>query len=360
MSRRQWIGRSVVPVLLPLAGCRDESLPLGEQNEEASVLLSTSHPAMGTDFTIRAWTEPSQQARLIACFNQVTERIDALHASFSDYRPDSELNALARAPVEKPLTVSPDLFAIFERAAALFEKTGGAFDITAGPITRLWRLAKKSGKLPDESMRERALERTGFHHLSLDPESSRITKHQSGMLFDLGGIAKGYGADAALALLSDEGFSQTLIAASGDIVAGESPPGAEGWRIGLETLDLSKETSDLPTLELQRAAVSTSGDSRQFVEIDGTRYSHIVSTKTGLGLTERIAATVLARDGMTSDSHATAVTLLGKNDGLQFIRNQRGIECRVAELIDGVEVFTSTDGFTDIQTPEKETPLAAP
>src|SRR5690606_3111523 len=105
------------------------------------------------------------------------------------------------------------------------EETDGAFDVTAGPLVRLWRKAKRDRALPSPEQIASAKARTGFRHLVLDPEKRTITKQIDGMLFDLGGIAKGYAADAALALLKARGFPRALVAASGDIVTGDPPPG---------------------------------------------------------------------------------------------------------------------------------------
>jgi len=317
---------------------------------------------MGTEFTIRAWTEEGRAEDLTRSIEKAFARVAALDAALSDYRPESEINRLAKAPAGEPFPVSGDLYAIFEKSGKLAELTGGAFDITAGPLIRLWRISKKNAALPTPGQIASAKARTGFQHLVLDPDKRTITKKIDGMLFDAGGIAKGYAADAALAILKDDGFPRSLVAASGDIVVGEAPPGEAGWRIGIETLEVGHDLKDLQTVSLVNRAISTSGDTRRFFEHAGVRYSHIVSTKTGLGLTERIGASVIAPDATTSDSFATAVVLLGAKEGLQFIRNQRGIECQIVVLRDGREAFLRSDGFpspTGSQT-EKESAVPPP
>jgi thiamine biosynthesis lipoprotein len=308
-------------------------------------LLTFTEPHMGTEFTIRAWTEEGRVEDLTRSVESAFDRVAALDAALSDYRPESEINRLAKAPANEPFAASPDLYAVFEAAGRLTEATGGAFDITAGPLIRLWRLSKKNAALPTPDQIASAKRRTGFHHLVLDPDKHTITKKIDGMLFDAGGIAKGYAADAALAMLKKDGFPRSLVAASGDIAAGEAPPDEEGWRIGIETLEVGHDLKDLQTVTLANRAISTSGDTRRYFEHEGVRYSHIVSTETGLGLTERIGASVIAPDATTSDCFATAVVLLGTEKGLQFIRNQRGIECQIVVLRDGREAFLRSDGF---------------
>ncbi len=319
-----------------LAACADD----GKER-----LHTFREPHMGTEFTIRVWAEQSQVDDLTLLSQKAFERVAELNHIFSDYLPESELNRFAKAPSGEPVRVSDDLFEIFLKAEEVYVATGGVFDITAGPLIRNWRLSKKNRSLPDKDKLLFAMARTGFHHLELDPVARTITKRVDGMLFDLGGIAKGYAADAALEILTEGGFPRSLVAASGDIVVGESPPDKHGWRIGVETLDTELNVNALPTVNLVARAISTSGDTRQFIEIDGVRYSHIVSIETGLGLTERIAASVIAPDATTSDSYATAVTLMGLEEGSKWIESMENVECRILFLDDGTVETRVSSGW---------------
>lgn len=308
-------------------------------------LYTFQEPHMGTLFTIRVWGSPEEAETVKSTVERSFQRVTELDRICSDYLPDSELNNFSRAPFGEPVRVSRNLFEVFQRAVAVADATDGAFDPTAGPLIRLWRTAKKNRRLPDQEHIASALFRTDYRHLDLDPVASTITKKIDGMLFDLGGIAKGYAADAALKILADAGYPRSLVAASGDIVVGDPPPGKDGWTIGIEALDIHIAPGDMQTVTLKNQAISTSGDARQFIEVDGVRYSHIVSTKTGLGLTERIAASVVAPDATTTDSYATAVTLLGEKQGLAFIEAHENVECRIVSLHGNKEVVTTSSGF---------------
>jgi len=147
----------------------------------------------------------------------------------------------------------------------------------------------------------------GWRNVVLDKKHRAVTLKLAGMQLDLGAIAKGYAGDEALKTLGGLGVKQALIAVSGDIVAGDAPPGADGWRVGLEPAG--------GEIFLRNAAVSTSGDTEQFREIGGVRYSHIINPKTGLGLTSAIAVTVIARRGLDADPIATAVSVMGEKKG---------------------------------------------
>jgi len=330
--------------LLPFPSCsRKKDQPF------QSITFQQGH--MGTRFTIRIRTQQGQVDEATLLSAKAFDRIAELDRQFSDYLPNSDLNQLAAAPENQEIPVSRDLFDIFSKARQLYEKSGGAFDITIGPLIRLWRLSRKNHQIPTPQQIAKAKERSGFQHLKLNPAKRSIEKDQANMVFDLGGIAKGYAADEALKILRAGGFPQSLVAASGDIAIGDPPAGKDGWVVGIETLELGVSPEDMQTVTLANAAISTSGDSRQAVEIDGVRYSHIVNPETGLGLTERIGVSVIAPDATTSDSYATTVCILGKKEGLKFIRNTRGVECQIVKIQDGREVYQFSDGFHSTKEP---------
>ena len=153
------------------------------------------------------------------------------------------------------------------------------------------------------------------------------------MRLDLGGIAKGYAADEALRVLCTRGIDRALVDAGGDVVIGDPPPGRIGWRIGIAPLEVDGAPSRY--LTLAQSAIATSGDAFQFVEIGGQRYSHIVDPRTGFGLNHRQSVTVRARDGITADSLATAVSVLGPEEGLQLIKATGGARALIVEVVDG-------------------------
>jgi thiamine biosynthesis lipoprotein len=162
-----------------------------------------------------------------------------------------------------------------------------------------------------------------------------------GMQLDLGGIAKGYAADAALKAMADLGCPRALVAAGGDIAVNDPPPDAEGWKIGIAPLE-DPESQPKKYLILHHAGVSTSGDAEQFVEIDGKRYSHIVDPKTGLGLVGRMSVTVVAPNGTTSDSMTKVVAVLGPEKGMKIIDDTKGVSAFMIRKTDkGDETFYS-------------------
>ncbi len=276
-----------------------------------------SSPQMGTLFTISLFAPNEQVGRTAA--DAAFRRVAALEEIMSDYQADSELMQLCDQPWGRPVPVSQDLFRIFEQAEFFSRKSGGAFDVTIGPCVRLWRFARKRHTLPAPAEIRDAKARVGFQNLRLDARAQTATLLVPGMRLDLGGIAKGYAADEALKLLKGMGISRALVAASGDIAIGEPPPGETGWRVALSAIDAKDSGKTTQTIRLRNAGISTSGDTEQFIEIEGVRYSHIIDPATCLGLTRRIQATVIAPNAITTDAMATAVCILGPERGLKTI-----------------------------------------
>ncbi|MSV29273.1 MAG: FAD:protein FMN transferase [Bryobacterales bacterium] len=261
-----------------------------------------TEPHMGTLFRVKLYADSAQSARAGA--QAAFRRVRELDARLSDYKPDSELNSLST----DPRRLSADLFAVLEHALRVARETGGAFDVTAGPVIRLWREARKTGVLPSGQQVEAAMRVSGYRNLGLDPASRSAYLRVSGMQLDLGGIAKGYAADEALRVLGARGIARALVAASGDIAIGDAPPGSEGWRIGIDPFERGPGFERV--LTLKNRGVSTSGDANQYAEIGGARYSHIVDPRTGIALTGRIAVTVIADSCMAADALATAGSVL--------------------------------------------------
>ncbi|MEW4570259.1 FAD:protein FMN transferase [Tautonia sp. JC769] len=272
-------------------------------------------------------------------------RIALLDATLSDYKPDSELMRLSDRAGGDPVPVSPELFEVLARSRELSGRTDGAFDVTINPVVKLWRRARRNRELPSRSQLDEALSRVGWRDLELDAQARTVRLARPGMRLDVGGIAKGYASDAALAELRGAGITRALVAGAGDIVVGDPPPGRPGWRVGIASADA--EAGERRMLCLRNQAVSTSGDAERFVEIEGVRYSHIVDPRTGLGLTGRSSVTVVAPDGTTSDSLATAISVLGPDRGLALAEDTEGAEALIVAIEPGQNQYEirRTPGF---------------
>jgi FAD:protein FMN transferase len=272
------------------------------------------------------------------------DRIATLDNAMSDYKPDSELMRLCRAAGGPPEKVSEDLFQVLTAAQELAARSDGAFDVTVGPVVRLWRRARRRHELPDGNRLAQALALVGYRNLVLDPRQRTAQLLKPGMMLDLGGIAKGYAADEALSVLKRDGITSALVAAAGDIACSRPPPGREGWRIDIAAPAPSSKSADKSAryLSLHDAAVSTSGDSEQHLDVGSERYSHIINPATGMALSGRRRVTVVAPRGITADSYAVAVCVLGPERGLKLIDATEGTSALfVEESREGFQHFES-------------------
>lgn len=274
-----------------------------------------SEVAMGVRarIVLYAKDEPTAQSAARAAY----DRIAYLEDIMSDYRATSELSRLSAASGGPAVKVSPELAFILGKCQDLARRSDGAFDCTVGPVVKLWRKARKSGQMPSADELAAARKLVGWRKLHV--ERNAVSLDTPGMQLDLGGIAKGYGCDEAIRALKDHGIASALCEMGGDIVVSAAPPGTKDWQIDIANSPTPK------TLTLSNAAVSSSGDTEQYVEIAGKRYSHIVDPRTGLGITDRIAVTVIAANGTTSDGLSTAISVLGEKRGRTLAATYPGV-----------------------------------
>jgi thiamine biosynthesis lipoprotein len=285
-------------------------------------------PHMGTRFQIVLYAadETSANMAMRAAFH----RVAAIDQALTNYDAASELNQLCRlAPHEQGVVVSEDLWRVLRAADRLSRLSDGAFDVTVGPVTKLWRRARRQKQLPDSSRLQAARELVGYHLITFDQERRAVQLARAGMQLDLGGIAKGYAVDEALGVLARHGLARALVMGGGDVAVAAPPPGQPGWRIRVASLDA--QAAPRAALMLDHAAVSTSGDTWQHVEINGVRYSHILDPRTGIGITHRRSVTVVAPTSMQADSLATTVNVMGADSGLPLVEMQANAEAVVYE-----------------------------
>lgn len=265
---------------------------------------------MGIDARIVVYAKDQTTAEN-AC-SAAFKRIAELDTIMSDYRVDSELNNLCAKPFGKPVSVSRDLFVVLRRAEEVSRRSEGAFDVTVGPLIKIWRKARKTGVLPLAPEVEAARQLVGWQNVVLDSRARTVTFKIPGIKLDLGGIAKGYADDQAQIVLKKCGIDRALIEMGGDIVVTGPPPGTKGWKIQVPNAGAD--------MLFSHCAISTSGDTEQFTVIGGVQYSHVVDPRTGWALTNRVQSTIIARDGLTTDPLSTALTVLGDEDRARFLK----------------------------------------
>lgn len=298
-----------------------------------------TEPQMGLPFRMVLYAESKAQAD--AASAKAFARIKQLNDILSDYDPDSELSKLSRTSGSgESVRLSKDLWTVLKRAQELAGRSRGAFDVTVGPEVNLWRKARRERKMPDETKLSAARAAVGYKKLQLDSRNHTAKLLVPNMRLDLGGIAKGYAVDEALKVLRQNKIQSALVSGGGDLAVSDSPPGKKGWRIEIAPLD-TPDASPKKFVLLRNAALATSGDVFQHLEIGGKRYSHIVDPRTGIGLTDHGLVTIIAKNCATADSLATAASVLGPEAGMKLIEETPGAEIHLmrkpAEKIEAFE-----------------------
>ena len=331
-------GGSAAPAAAPLTAIPEPAVPSASE----PIGEHTPHPARAATWAFER-DLLGTRVRLLLVHTDAAVAAHAAEAAFariveldrilSDYRPDSELRRLTRDhPPGLAIPVSADLHAVLLPAADLARATRGAFDVTVAPLTRVWRRARRRGELPAPRTLERARARVGHAALLVQRDEPRVVLARGDLDLDLGGIAKGHVLDEVLATLAAGGVTSALVDAGGDLAASGPPPGRAAWRVALADVP---GLPDGASLDLVHGALATSGDRFQRLELDGLVRSHLVDPRTGLPLTDRAAATVLAPTGLEADGLASALCVLPVDEGLALVAARPGVEARLARAPDG-------------------------
>ena len=302
---------------------------------------------MGTFAHIIAVAADSKTANagIEAAFGQL-KRVDEV---MSDYKNDSQLSRVNRDAFSKPVPVDDDLFEVLTLASEYSKQTSGAFDVTIGPVVGLWRKAGATGLVPTAAELAQARAKVGHQKLIFDEENKTVRFAVEGMLLDLGGIAKGYAIDLAVEAMQKVGAVGGLVDVGGDIRCfGQPSKTKDTWLVGLQNPDVEDEL--LLVLKLRDVTVATSGNYHRFALIDGKRYSHIINPQAGSSADELVSVSIVARTATAADALATAVSVLGREKGLELVDSMAETEAILVpagetdELIhtDGVRQYVDT------------------
>jgi thiamine biosynthesis lipoprotein len=304
---------------LPLTvGC--ERPPAASADARAQ-RVSQAREVMGTLATLTA--DAPDRATAAAAVEAGYARLADVNRLMSDYVADSEIGRLNRLPVGEWMAVSPETFTCLERAIGIAVASDGAFDVTCRPLVTLWKEAGRAGKLPTDAELAATRARVGWRHLRLDAATREVSRAIDGLEVDLGGIAKGYALDLAGAAMRAAGATAVLVDVGGDVLALGTPPDGRPWRIGIRH---PFREGHFRVLTLTDRAVATSGLQQRFHEIDGQRYSHIIDPRTGRPAHEAPSVTVIARDGLTADAWATALSVLPVEEALALATARGEVE----------------------------------
>lgn len=244
----------------------------------------------------------------------VQEKLDRVNQTMSTYIADSDVSRFNRTLEVEWISVSTETVAVVARALEISQQTDGAFDITVGPVVDLWKFGKDKSDfiVPSSSQIESVQELVGYEKLEVRMEPPAIKKANPKLRIDLSAIAKGYAVDQVAELLDSLGVENCMVVVGGEVRTSGTKSDGSTWQIGIERPDANSVSKYDKFVKLNDAAMATSGDYRNFYEVDGKVYSHTIDPKTGAPVTHQLASvSVLAGDCMSADAYATAGLVLG-------------------------------------------------
>jgi FAD:protein FMN transferase len=304
---------------------------------------------MGSFGSVAAYApDASVDAALTTALDEM-QRVDAL---MSHYKPDSEVSRVTGLAGVEALPVHADTLHVIQTAQDISRETGGAFDITVAPLVKLWGFFSHEARVPRDDEIVEARAGVGYEGVRIDSDASTVMLEREGMDLDLGGIAKGHAVDLAARSVRDAGVRSALVNLSNStFYAIGVPDGAEHWRIAVQHPRAPGD--QLGLVLVSDAALATSADTEQFFVRDGVRYGHILDPRTGYPVTNGVVSvTVVAPTGIEADALATAVFVLGADDGLALIRQREGVSALVVtEEVDGSLALHASPGMEKLFRP---------
>ena len=295
-----------------------------------------SGQTMGTFYTIKFLADKNEnpdswQIRVDRCLQDINK-------TFSMFDPESRLSLFNRQKAGTDMKVPSDFYAVLSTAQRLYQITHGAWDGTVKPLVDLWGFGTKKteNRIPEPVEISLALSKTGFHHIRL-LENHIITK-DADLTLDLGSIAKGYGVDAVASLFRASGIRDVLIEIGGELSAAGTNKKGEPWSVGISRPDKDNSKQDLyKIVRLSNQAIATSGNYRNFFEMNGKTYSHIIHPKTGFPVDHHIvSASVISKDCTFADGLATALMVMTTEESLGLVNGLEGTECLIVEKKEGI------------------------
>ena len=266
--------------------------------------------AMGAMYSIVLYgiDRPKMEAAADAAFDEVG-RLDAM---LSNYRAESEWSNLNRHAAEAPVKLSPELFELLSACVAYSRESEGAFDISVGPLMKLWGFYKGSGRLPGQAEVAAALPKVDYRHIHLDAADQSVWFDRSGVELDPGGIGKGYAVDRMVDVLRREGVRIALVAAADSSIYGMGAPPTEpkGWRVGIKDPRNARRT--VAEVFLKDMSISTSGSSEKFFRAEGRVYAHIMDPRTGYPAQGSLSVSVIAPRTIDSEAWAKPYFVNGR------------------------------------------------
>ncbi len=302
------------------------------KHREVVRLEGVTH-AMGTDYRVAVYGD--DENRLRSALEQASDEVRRLDQLLSNYVPGSEWSQVNRLAARQAVRVSPELFRLLSACLEYSRQSEGTFDITVGPLMRVWGFYKGTGHLPHRAEVLGALARVGYRQIVLDPRAQTVHFRKEGVEIDPGGIGKGYAVDRMIDVLKENGITTAMVSAGGSSMYGLGAPPSEprGWRVDIR--DPKDPSKTIQEVFLKNESMSTSGNYERFFYAEGRIYSHIMDPRTGYPAQGTLAVSVIAPRTLASEAWTKPYFILGrdwtarhkpKDFRVFFCEDQRGRE----------------------------------
>jgi thiamine biosynthesis lipoprotein len=297
------------------------SILLYSCQQQSPLLIKRHRILMGTLVEISVIGDDEEKAE--EAIHDAFDEMKRVETLMSGRIPGNDVSRINESAGLKPAKVSVEVLKVTQRANEISRASRGGFDISIGTLLELWGFEGNGGRLPGEDEVGRALHSVDYRAIHVDETAGTVELKRKGMRIDLGGIAKGYAVDGAFELLTSRGYRNMIVNAGGDMrVGGKKINGP--WVIGVQ--DPRDRSRMLATLDAEDISIATSGDYERYFELGGIRYHHLLNPFTGFPARQCRSVTILTKDALSADALATAVFVMGPQDGLRFIEAMEGVE----------------------------------
>lgn len=336
IPRNKWLIITILSLIgvIFLTACSQDS------SKESTTPLSRTEFLLGTVTTISLYDHQSEEILDLAM-----DKLKKLEDTLSINKTSTLIDEINDAAGIRPVIVDEDTYNVIEKGLSYSKLTNGAFDITVGPIVKLWNIGFPEARIPSSSEIEAALPLVGFDKVILNPDDSSVYLTEPGMRLDLGGIGKGYAADEIAKLLKEQGVEHAIIDLGGNVYTLGNKPGDQLWTVGVQD-PFNPRGKVIGRLKTANKSIVTSGIYERYVEDEaGNKYHHILNPKTGYPYENQIAGVTIISDySIDGDALSTAVFAMGIEEGLEFVETLDGIDAIFITLDSKVYI---TEGLKD-------------
>ena len=319
-----------------------------KSDKDSSKVSEKNLTKMDTIMTLKAYGDSAEKAN-----NEAADRIDEIEKMASSTLEDSDVYRINKAAGKEYVKVHPEILKMLKTALEFSKMSGGAFDITVGPLINLWKIGTPEQRIPSDAEIKASLTLVGYDKISINEAEGSVMLQKEGMAIDLGGIAKGFTADEVLSIYKKYGVKSAIINLGGSSIYGMGiQPDGSAWNVGIQHPRKTRNEGNLGIVKIAEQAVSTSGDYERYFEKDNKRYHHILDPHTGYPADTGVMSDTIIVEGnepdasMKADLLTTAVFVLGPENGLKFVDKISNIECFITTK--DYKLYTSAGYKNDI------------